>query len=567
MRGQWKWQAATAIAVAQVSLTFAVTAHAASVRVDESGEGDLRGFAPAVLYYDAGPDEASHLTVSVVSESDGFFHLEIIDTRAAIHSGPGCTGGGIAGVAISCTLRMPLAPEINSCARPCGPPVARMGWATSFHVSLGNGGSYFDAASLPNASNATYGNGRPAETVSMEVSGGSGDDRVSTAGGNDIIDPGTGADHVSSHGGDDEVKETAQPDGPDVYDLGSITEENSVDFRLRTSPILYNATAGIGGASGENDRISGARVIVGGSADDTIVGGSANESFSGLGGNDELTGKEGRDLLDGGSGDNRLYGDEGTDRLEAEDGADLAEGGYDEDYFRLRGGDDVADGDQGNDRLLLGSGNDRGYGGDGEDTIFGDQGEDTIFGEYASNWVIGGPGADRLVAGVGEDTILAGTNTTMVNEPDPPRYRNPDGGLDSWRDTIYCGDRAAKVSLNPWDDARRCRRTALVRAVELGPTVTDSVNGTAILSVGIRGPGRLKLYGKGISTVLKTPRYMARLRSGDPLRLPIRPRSQALWELRHDHKIRLRIKLRYVPDGGLPRIREATIRLRLNPAT
>lgn len=563
MWGGLRLGAAAAIAATLISLTFfAVAAQAANVRVDEAGREDLAGFTPAVLYYEAEPGEANHLTISVTSESNGFFQLGLLDTGAEIHSGSGCGGGGSVGTAVSCALRMPLAPVVKTCARPCGPLVERSGWATNLHVSLGNGGSYFDAASIPDAPDFTYGNGGPAQTVVMEVSGGSGDDRISTAGGNDVIDPGAGADHVSAHAGADEIKATAQPDGPDVYDLGSVVDANSVDYRLRTSPIRYDANTDIGGAPDENDQISGAREIFGSSADDTMVGGSASESFFGLGGDDELVGKAGRDRLDGGAGDNLLDGGEGLDLLEAEDGADLAKGGYDADYIFLRGGDDVARGDQGDDRMLLGSGNDRGFGGEGGDTILGGADADTIYGDYGSNWLIGGPGPDRIVAGTGEDTILAGTDTTSVYEPDPPSYRNPTGRLDSWRDTIDCGGGAAKVSLNPWDAARNCGRVAMVRAVELGPPVLDSDTGTTILPVGIRGPGRLKLYGTEVATVLEVSRRTARLHGFGPLRLPVRPRGRALRELRQGKEVSLRVKLRYTPDGGLPRIREATVRLR-----
>ena len=552
--------------MAMLTLVFASGAQAANVRVDESGEASLSGFAPAVLYYEAAPGEANHLTIAVASEADGFFHLELIDTGAEIAPGAGCSGGGPAGTAASCTLRMPLAPEVKTCARPCGPPVARVGWETKFHVSLGDGGSYFDAASIPDASDATYGNGGPAQTAIMEVNGGSGADRISTAGGNDVIDPGAGADRVSSHAGADEVKATPEPDGPDSYDLGSIDDQNAVDYRLRTSPILYDAGAHAGGSAGENDQIYGARTIVGGSADDRIVGSRANESFLGLAGNDELVGKAGRDVLDGGEGDNRLDGGEGLDRLEAEEGDDFAKGGYDGDYFYLRGGDDVAIGEQGDDRLLLGPGDDRGFGDEGEDTIYGEEGTDSIFGGYASNWLIGGPGADRMVAGTGADTILAGTNTKMVNEPDTPNYRNPLGALDSWRDTIVCDGRAAKVSLNPWDDARRCARTAVVRAVELGHLIQGPEAGTATLPVGIRGPGKVKLYGKGVATALEASSRQARIRNGSPLKLPIRVRGQALRKLRRDREVSLRVKLRYLPDGGLARIRMTTVRVRLDRA-
>jgi len=555
-------QGVAAIAAVTAVLLFAATAQAAEVEVSESDEADIAGFAPAVLHYDAEPGEANHLTVSVVSEADGFFQLELIDTGAAIQPGPGCTGGGAVGVAASCRLRMPLAPEVKMCARPCGPLVARIGWETTFRVTLGNGGSYFDAASIPDASAATYGNGGPAQTVRMEVSGGSGDDRISTAGGNDVIDPGTGADRVIAHAGDDEVKATAEPDGTDAYDLGAATEKNAIDYGLRSGPISYDARAELGGAAGENDRISGASVIVGGAGDDTIVGYRANESFSGGAGNDLLVGKQGRDVLDGGTGDNRLDGGEGGDRLEAGDGADLAEGGYDADYIWLAGGDDVAEGNQGDDHLRLGPGDDRGAGNLGSDVVYGDEGADTILGGYAANWLIGGLGPDKIVTGSDEDTILAGTDTAFVNEPDAPDYRNPKGWLDSWRDTIICGGRAAKVSLNPWDDARRCRRTALIRAVELGRLLPASTTGTATLEVGVRGPGKLKLYGPEVATVRAQPERAARRGNGDPLRMPIRVRGRALREVRRGHEVHLRVTLRYQPKGGLPRTRKATLRLR-----
>ncbi len=561
----WRW--AAALIVVLVALAGAGGAQAASVQVQEDTDLSLDdGYSDAVLRFEAAPGEASHLTISVRSEDADFYRLELVETGAELHPGPGCSGGGAPGVVVECVLRRPRAVDRMSCPRSCIFPDFNTGWAISFHILLGDRGSYLDAASIPDMP-VDRSTGRPARTVAMEVVGGSGDDRISTAGGDDVIDPGTGSDHVSSHGGPDEIRTTASPDGPDIYELGPGDDANTVDdavntvdYHLRSEPVVY--APGRGGAAGEKDRITGARKVVGGSAADTIVGGPEEEVLEGMDGDDELIGNAGGDLLYGGEGDNHLDGGDGNDRLETEVGADRAEGGPDDDALYLGGGPDIGSGGAGHDDIELKAGADYARGGRGDDTIDGDAGADRIFGDSGANSLMGGLGPDLLVGGPDNDVIMAGT-TVGYFFLRPREPRDPVGLLDSWSDRIRCGGRGTVVSLNPWDRARNCRTLLPVHAVELGRRALGADAGTATLLVGVRGPGKVTASGPGVRTVVTTLDRSARFGTlDDPLPLMLRLRGRARQRLLGAGRATLRLRLVYRPRGGLPRARMARIAVR-----
>jgi len=128
--------------------------------------------------------------------------------------------------------------------------------------------------------NALGGNDRivisPQVSQDTEVNAGDGNDRVRTAGGNDLVDGGAGRDRIHTGKGDDTV-------------LG-----------------------------GDN-----ADVILGGKGDDVIDGGDGNDRlFAGRGedvvsgglGDDVLVGNAEDDLLDGGEGENRIIDTSQRDR-------------------------------------------------------------------------------------------------------------------------------------------------------------------------------------------------------------------------------------------------------------
>lgn len=115
-------------------------------------------------------------------------------------------------------------------------------------------------------------------------------------------------------------------------------------------------------------------------------------------GNDRLVGGGGADSLDGGAGDDTLQGGGGADHLQGGDGNDALDGGS---------GDDVLNGGVGDDQLTGQDGDDILDGGDGADTLDGGPGADTLLGGNENDQLTGGQGSDQLFGGAGADFLLA----------------------------------------------------------------------------------------------------------------------------------------------------------------
>jgi Ca2+-binding RTX toxin-like protein len=99
-------------------------------------------------------------------------------------------------------------------------------------------------------------------------------------------------------------------------------------------------TKGVGGSSGEDLLIGGAKVnqaINGGSGDDILVAGGDGAQMMGGGGNDKLIGGAGNDTLSGGEGDDLLFGGVGNDLLNGSEGNDILTGGDGKDIFQFKG--------------------------------------------------------------------------------------------------------------------------------------------------------------------------------------------------------------------------------------
>jgi hypothetical protein len=152
-------------------------------------------------------------------------------------------------------------------------------------------------------------------TGNDSYNGSAGPDFVQGGDGNDTIDPGPGADGVSAGAGNDVVDagpETGRDS--DSYDGGSGVD--TLSYHERTSGIFAAAIGTTGGASGENDGITGFERVNGGAGNDSILGFSSN----GGPGNDVLTGSNGDDTIIGGTGADTLRGFGGDDFINANDG-------------------------------------------------------------------------------------------------------------------------------------------------------------------------------------------------------------------------------------------------------
>jgi Ca2+-binding RTX toxin-like protein len=238
------------------------------------------------------------------------------------------------------------------------------------------------------------------------VSGGTGDDQLSTGPSADQLFGGPGEDRLDAGPGHDVVE------GLDDND-----------------------PAVVGGA--------GPDVVNGGDGKDHVFGGEGPDNVNGEDGNDEVDGGEGNDDARGGAGDDTVAGGTGDDELEDPDLADLTEDPTAGD------GSDTLMGGPGNDRL--GGGTDDTHepdtfsGGDGFDTadfrartssvkidldgaaddgvageddnvqsdieaVIGGVNDDELTGSAASNSLDGRGGDDTIAGRGGDDTLVGGVN-------------------------------------------------------------------------------------------------------------------------------------------------------------
>ena len=188
------------------------------------------------------------------------------------------------------------------------------------------------------------------------VSGGMGDDTITTgddadtifAGfGNDVIDGGIDDDEITASVGDDSVIGGEGDDlilggrGNDTIegDGGIYGDEIANDG---SDPEPTNNEDTISGGSG-ND------VIMGGDDNDVLNGGIGDDTVDGGVDDDEIVGNDGNDVLIGGDGDDTIRGGNGNDTISGGDGNDVLEGRGDRDTFEDVGAGDVVDGGTGGD--------------------------------------------------------------------------------------------------------------------------------------------------------------------------------------------------------------------------
>jgi Ca2+-binding RTX toxin-like protein len=198
---------------------------------------------------------------------------------------------------------------------------------------------------------------------------------------------------------------------------------------------------------GGNDRLTGARYIVGGSGDDVLRGSGRADFLDGGPGHDAITGGGGSDIIDPGRGDDAvdagngahdflsylfvpgpvivnlrtgvatgagmdtitgvegvagsrrgdlLIGDGNANRLLGVQGADVIRGGPGADNLNGEGGEPFS---RSPDRL---------YGGPGDDVLRGDHGHDLLDGGLGRDRLFAGPGDDFLRSRDGRQDIVSG---------------------------------------------------------------------------------------------------------------------------------------------------------------
>lgn len=252
--------------------------------------------------------------------------------------------------------------------------------------------------------------------VNFEISGGTGDDTITTYTGRDMVYGNDGNDRITSGGGNDTVYGGSGNDslrGGDSNDL------------------LYDE--------------SGKDSVYGDNGDDFIY------AFNGAVDADLYDGGSGRDAIlyqSGGRGSGlRTVGVTITNDGVANDGAitssssastekdnvmpsiEVIRGTIFSDRITLTGAiNNTVYGGLGNDSIRAGEGNDSVYGEDGNDTIHGDSGNDGIDGGGGNDYLYGNSGNDTLVGGSGYDRLYGGDNDDVLSAIDGITTEILDGG-------------------------------------------------------------------------------------------------------------------------------------------
>ena len=278
-----------------------------------------------------------------------------------------------------------------------------------------------------------------------EINGGSGDDTLSGSDGEDYLDGGDGADELFGGAGADELIGGTGNDklyvmgndtllqGDAGYDQVIVLDAGGVNIAIGTG-VEYAA-----GNSG-NDIISGSglltAVTIGGAGGiDILTGGNAGDTLAGGEGNDILIGNGGDDMFFGGTGTDAFYGGAGDDRFYILGNDTTINGGGDYDRaivldtngvnITLGFGTEYAAGNTGNDTISAAGlttavtiggagGNDTLTGGDAGDTLSGQFGNDTLFGGAGVDTLLGGVGDDHLYGGTGNDTLQGGVGADIL---------------------------------------------------------------------------------------------------------------------------------------------------------
>ena len=258
-------------------------------------------------------------------------------------------------------------------------------------------------------------------SIKYEIEGGEGNDEIVLAAtaGLATVRGGSGDDKITTGAGDDLIY---GEDGNDEIDAGNGKNVVFGDAARLKDGV---ATARVAG--------TGADKITGGSGVDVLVGGGGDDEIHGGGNADWILGDGGVISFDGSGnvasladhdrspsgGADKLFGDDGDDNIFAGAGDDQVEGG--------EGADEIWGG-RGVDNLKGQAGADEIHGGLQDDTIFGGDANDLIFGEDGRDTIHGEGGQDTIHGGLGNDTILGGAEKDFIfGESDPDKIWGGDG--------------------------------------------------------------------------------------------------------------------------------------------
>lgn len=239
--------------------------------------------------------------------------------------------------------------------------------------------------------------------IDLTVDAGAGDDSITTAIGDDVINAGDGNDSIFAEAGND-VIDAGAGDDTILADLGNDVIDGGAGFDTlflarATGPVTVDFAAGkVSGAGIGSDSFVNIEKLLFGAGNDIVTGNNGNDAFDGGAGNDTLK---------GGAGDDTLLGDEGDDAIDGGSGDDVVQGGNGVDTLKGGSGVDRLDGGAGNDVIDAGSGNDIVLGGAGNDVIDAGSGDDRIEGGADDDILSAGSGHDVFVfaQGFGRDIV------------------------------------------------------------------------------------------------------------------------------------------------------------------
>ncbi|MCP9481141.1 hypothetical protein NNA36_04120 [Shimia sp. CNT1-13L.2] len=316
--------------------------------------------------------------------------------------------------------------------------------------------------------------------ISVDFSGGDGDDVLSGAMLGDTLKGGADNDGLFGNGGDDSLRGGLGNDlldggeGADTLEGGDGIDWVSYVASDAGVDINFGASIQFGGHA-LGDVLSGFENLDGSAHDDTVEGSQGDGNIFGRSGNDSLVGgshlqilfgNDGDDTLESNAGGDTLVGGEGDDtyivratniRVNENENGEIAEGsdsGYDwlKAYVSvdLRGMDDFIERitlfnsattafANGMDNLINGNAQDNGlYGYGGADTIYANNGNDTVYGHGGGDLVTGGKGDDELRGGGGNDSLFGNFGDDKLYGDDGDDVLT--GGFGS--DTLYAGSGA-----------------------------------------------------------------------------------------------------------------------------
>jgi Ca2+-binding RTX toxin-like protein len=322
-------------------------------------------------------------------------------------------------------------------------------WGMNGLVS-GEGGDDWLRGSFAGAGGTTLSGGSGNDTLSSSrsaesLSGGSGNDYLIIGSGRDTVDGGAGSDTISMGiasnyvavgwtapgmvlrgGAGSEFDEIQVFNGNSVLDLLDDTVEGIdrivLDTDLAMTLVLNAGMAGT--ADGNGDSIMGDLAVRTGNnrqgamlvdASAFAIGSGHALRFQGGSGADTVTGGGGNDTIHAGDGGNRLFGNAGADSLYGAFGYNLMDGGTGDDTLGNLNGDVTLIGGDGQDLVNAGFGADTLRGDAGADTILAGGGADTADGGNDADLLDGQDAADLLLGWLGLDTLIGGTGNDTLD--------------------------------------------------------------------------------------------------------------------------------------------------------